>query len=468
MQIYEKSKRKAGSSEYFICKEGNNKYLGIIGIDSKSQKFDGKIIDDDGKRIKLCDLTSRNAALLQKTFPFTKPVRNLDKSTSIGLGDRLGLATPGHIRLVEKYDIFPVFAQQSIRELNLTGRTYADVLSSAVFAVFQEGYEKGYGADGDHLKTAEEVNYALDNDFTMITLDCSEHIVNDLNGLDEKYMGVDVKNKKELEEEYLNAKFILNSGKELEYSEYDLRKAVVMYTKAIEHTCDIYYNVIKKRKADIDFEISIDETLGTTSPQDHFFVARELKKAGIRFTSLAPRFCGEFQKGIDYIGDIDDFKRDFSTHAMIAETLGYKISVHSGSDKFSVFPYVGEYTDKKFHLKTAGTNWLEAIRTISVSDPVLYRDIHRFALANLEKAKKYYHIGAKPERILSLGSLKDNELKILMDLDDSRQAIHITYGLILQDPGLKKRIYEFLGEHEDSYYRSLEKHIGKHLEMLGL
>ena len=104
------------------------------------------------------------------------PVVHKGKKVTIGLGDRLGLASPGHIRTVTDLDVFPVLAQQSIRELNLTGRTYDDVISAAAWAVFQQGYKKGYGADGDHLKTAEEVKMALDIGMTMITLDCSDHI----------------------------------------------------------------------------------------------------------------------------------------------------------------------------------------------------------------------------------------------------------------------------------------------------
>ncbi len=97
----------------------------------------------------------------------------------MGVGDRLGIAGPGHIRVFQEYDVYPVFAQQSIRELNLTQRTYKDVLDSTTFSVFREGYTKGFGADGDHLKKPEEVKMALDLGFTMITLDCSEHMHNE-------------------------------------------------------------------------------------------------------------------------------------------------------------------------------------------------------------------------------------------------------------------------------------------------
>ncbi len=94
-----------------------------------------------------------------------------------------GFSFTRHLRLIKGLDIFPVLAQQSIRELNLTGRTYEDVLDATSVAVFQEGYTAGFGADGDHLKTPVEVQMALDKGFTMITLGCSEYIHNQVTSL---------------------------------------------------------------------------------------------------------------------------------------------------------------------------------------------------------------------------------------------------------------------------------------------
>lgn len=468
MKIYEKSKRIFGAAEYFICREGNKKYLGIHGTDENTEKFCGEISHITGDSIKLCELSEKNAQALRALFPFTRPVRNPGRDISIGLGDRLGLATPGHIRLIKEYDIFPVFAQQSIRELNLTGRTFEGVLAAASFAVFQEGYEAGFGADGDHLKTREEVRYALESGFTMITLDCSEHIRNIEGSLVDKYNAVGKEKRERLEKRYPGKKFMLKSGLSIGFDSEALMNAAVTYLGAIDHIEDIFRNVIGKINPDVDFEISIDETVRTTSPQDHYFVAGELTERGVGFTGLAPKFCGEFQKGIDYIGNIGDFRKEFREHAMIADEFGYRISVHSGSDKLSVYPYISEYTGKRFHVKTAGTNWLEAVRTVAVYDPVLYRDMHRHALRNICEAKKYYHISANTDMIPDVGTLKDSELPGLMDANDSRQLLHITYGLILRDQCLKNRIYGLLFSREDEYCAMLIKHIGRHISALGL
>ncbi len=90
-------------------------------------------------------------------FPFTKPVSLREHKITIGTGDRLGVATPGHIRAVQKFRVRPVLAQQSVRENTQTGRSFKEVVSDAAWAVFQENYQDGYGADGDHLKSLEEI-----------------------------------------------------------------------------------------------------------------------------------------------------------------------------------------------------------------------------------------------------------------------------------------------------------------------
>jgi 5S rRNA maturation endonuclease (ribonuclease M5) len=100
--------------------------------------------------------------------------------------------------------------------------------------------------------------------------------------------------------------------------------------------------------------------------------------------------------------------------------------------------------------------------------------MHKFAVENLEKAKKYYHISADTSRVPDIDSLRDDELPGLMDMEDSRQVLHITYGLILTDRDAKgnsvfrDEIYQTLDSCEEAYYSAVEKHIGRHLKALGI
>jgi hypothetical protein len=203
-------------------------------------------------------------------------------------------------------------------------------------------------------------------------------------------------------------------------------------------------------------------------------VARELTDAGVSFATMAPRFCGEFQKGVDYRGDLAQFEKEIKVHAVIARHFKYKLSIHSGSDKFTVFPSIGKETRRIFHVKTAGTNWLEAMRVAAAADPSLYREIHKYALSAFDEARKYYHVTTDLKKIPDVDKLKDAELPGLFDQDDSRQLIHITYGLILNKKNedgsfaFKDRLYKLWREKEDLYAQALVKLIGRHLQTLGV
>ena len=465
---YEKSINDFESSVVFMAKNADETVIVINKREGKSGAQLGFNGQDLGNGIFCAPLTHENAVVLRKLFPFTSPVRGLRKPKSFGLGDRLGIAAPGHIDLFEKNDVFPIFAQQSIRELNLTNRTYEDVLDAATFAVFREGYKKGFGADGDHLKTEKDVEYALSLGFTMITLDCSEHIKNDITADNAPPLADQYRDK------YLNKSFDIEEGVSLAFNEDELKQCAAIYGDAILFAADIYNRFFSSGKYDADLEISIDETVSTTTPLQHFFVARELLDAGVSFATIAPRFCGEFQKGIDYRGDIAQFDREIKIHAAIARFFKYKLSIHSGSDKFSIFPSVGRETRGLFHVKTAGTNWLEAMRVAALTDPSLYREIHSYAIAAFDEARQYYHVTTDLAKIPDISTVRDEDLAKLFEQDDARQLIHITYGLILgkKNPdgsfAFKDRLYKLWREHEGEYRNALVRHIGRHLELLGI
>lgn len=415
-------------------------------------------------------LDHANTALLRKLFPFCAPQPVLSSVRTVGVGDRLGLATPGHLRVFGRYDALPVLAQQSIRELTLTGRTFADVLDCATRAVFREDFQRGWGADGDHLKTDAEVAYALGEGYTMITLDCSEHIRNDVLSLTPEQVAAEYVPDADLEARYLGRTFRAEEY-DITFGADDFRRTCLIYGKALDHAVAIYKKHVEGKP--VDFEISIDETMTPTTPAQHYFVASELTRRGVKFATVAPRFCGEFQKGVDYIGDLGQFAREMAVHAAIARTFGYKLSIHSGSDKFSVFPVIGRLTRGNFHVKTAGTNWLEAMRVVAKCAPALYREIHAYALDTaFAEARKYYHVTTDLAKIPALDTLADADLEGLFEQNDARQLIHITYGLILTVKNadgtfrFRDRLFRLWREHDDEYAARLEAHIGRHLELL--
>ncbi|MBR3504008.1 MAG: hypothetical protein IKO07_07160 [Clostridia bacterium] len=459
LRIYPNSVDEAQGTICAIAREeGGGKVLLVSGEGAGAFAGEGR----DG--LLRCPLTKENAAALMTLFPYTKPVSHRGRPFTFGLGDRLGLATPGHVRAIAGYGCFPVFAQQSIRELNLTGRTFADVIAAAAFGVFQEGYKGGYGADGDHLKTKDEITYALRSGCSMITLDCSEHIdiraaaLSD-EGIEALYAEIPEDVRRHYEETYLAGPLPVIGA----MSPAELRRIAVVFWRAVNHAVDCYRHIQTIRTIDVDFELSIDETLTITTPAEHFVVANELALNAIRPDSMAPHFSGAFEKGVEYAGNLNDFARDFVAHQRIADHFGYKLSVHSGSDKFSVFSTVGRVTKGHVHVKTAGTNWLEALAVVAERDPALYRKAHKFAIEHRGEAEKYYHVSTNVNEIPNIDLQSDAYLPEYLKIPASRQTLHIAYGLLLAEPWFREPFFALLDAHEEDYYARLVAHIGKHL-----
>ncbi len=437
--------------------------------------------------VKDCPASQANADMLRKVFPYTAPVP-LGLKTSFGMGDRMGIATPGHIRCAKKYKVMPILAQQSIREMDRTGRSPRQVMDDACWAVFQEGYRGGFGADADHLKKPEDIAITAAAGFTFFTVDPSDHLVlaaDDMDAaeLDSRFDALfdsDPRSRSEIIARY-SVPFDIHDAKTSStftfpaFSEDAIKRMAVKHLGAIRHTIKMHGTLVEifGDTSKFDFEISIDETLLPTSPEEHLFIANEYKIAGVQAQSMAPRYVGEFQKGIDYIGDIEKFREDLQYHAVIARAFGpYKLSIHSGSDKFSVFPIFGELTGGLLHEKTAGTSYLEAIRVIARHAPALYREIHAFAFERFETDRASYHVTTNLAAIRPLDSVTDDMLPAYLDEIDARQLIHITYGSVLtvRDNDGKfvfyDRVMDVLDEHEEDYYDLLDRHFSHHCDTL--
>jgi len=184
--------------------------------------------------------------------------------------------------------------------------------------------------------------------------------------------------------------------------------------------------------------------------------------------SVAPRFIGDFEKGIDYKGDLKKFEASLREHFAVAKFCGpYKISVHSGSDKFAVYPIVGRVCGQLLHVKTAGTNYLEALRVVARTDTKLFAEIVEFCRGRFDTDRASYHISATLDGVRALpkyGGTKDEPT--FLDEVTGRQMLHVTFGSVLTNPNFKPRILEILQKHADLHKELLEKHLSKHLSLL--
>jgi hypothetical protein len=351
-------------------------------------------------------------------------------------------------------------------------------MDSTTWGVFQEGFhrEKFFGSDADHLQQLEDIDVTTAAGFTMFTIDPGVHVDNDADRLDtaalvEKYAALDFEtlavSSNDLKSRYVDKQFSLEGGDQVEFDESTFLRAAVKYGNAVAHTVKMYRHLCKVARGKFELEVSVDETESPTSPAEHYFFAAELKRLGVEWVSMAPRFIGRFEKGVDYIGDLDAFRESFARHVAVMRTLGpYKISIHSGSDKFSIYPIAAELTEGMVHLKTAGTSYLEALRAIATIDPPLFRAVLDFARERYETDKATYHVSADVSKVPPGGELKDDELAGLLDDFDARQVLHVTFGSVLTvDDGerFRTQIYAALDQDEEAHYAALEKHLQRHV-----
>lgn len=463
--IYPRSIIEADGTTFALVRSAGTKLLAVQG---KVDRFQGR---KDGGLL-LCPLVPGNAAVLRERLPWLRP-QPLGVSKSAGCGDRLGLATPGHIRAVRSAgEIAPILAQQSMRENDRTGRIPQQVLDDAMWGVFQEGWHEPWGADADHLKTTSDIELCVAAGYTFYTVDPGDHVDNeahtaskDLLDLKAQSLPWDILDESmgALKARYLSSQFEVEDMV-LAFDEVSLARAVAKYGGAIVHTARMYRHLAAKMGSRVfELEVSVDETETPTSPLEHFFVANELRRLGVQWVSLAPRYLGRFEKGVDYIGDLAGFDVELAKHAAIARALGpYKLSIHSGSDKFRVYPIFARHAGGLVHLKTAGTSYLEALRAIAEANPNLFREVLSYALERYEEDSATYHVSADPRKVPQPEVLRSEQLRVVLDQFDGRQVLHVTFGSVLERFG--KSLLTALEENEEVHYRALEAHFGRHFE----
>jgi hypothetical protein len=452
----------------------------MLCVDGDVAGFAGRRYDPSG--VLLCPPTAANAATLRSRVAWLRPVP-LGLRTSAGFGDRLGVATPGHIRAIRRVTggesaVAPIFAQQSVRENTRTGRTPQQVLDDATWGVFQSGWRQPWGADADHLKTPEDAVAFIDAGYTFFTIDPGDH-VDDHVDLDQPELEVKVLSLPwdalettlgELEQRYLPLPFEVD-GEEVSFGRLELWRAAAKYGRAVAHTAAMYRHIQSSMSGrPFELEVSVDETSSPTTVAEHIYIACELRRLGVSWVSLAPRFVGSFEKGVDYIGDVATFTDEFARHAAVARHFGpYKLSLHSGSDKFGIYPIVGRLSQTGrarslgplVHLKTAGTSFLEALRTIAQLDVALFREILDFARSRYETDRATYHVSAEVEKVPAAKDLDDTTLPDLLEQFDARQVLHVTFGSVLDRFG--NRLHSVLSSLEEPYFDNLERHFERHL-----
>jgi len=151
---------------------------------------------------------------------------------------------------------------------------------------------------------------------------------------------------------------------------------------------------------------------------------------------------------------------EFAKHALVTKNFGtYKLSLHSGSDKFSVYPLIAKHWGERIHVKTAGTSYLEALRVLANHEPDLFLKIYSLGCERYEIDRRTYHVSANLEMLP-----KDGDLPSLLNDFHAREVLHVTFGSALAQYGVELKAA--LVEHEAAYYNGLRAHFDKHLCLL--
>ncbi len=464
-----------GATEYALTRVAGQLLLAVLATGSRSvlQDFHGETSDAGKHALLVGPPDAHNAAALRASLDWLKP-RPLGLRTSAGMGDRLGLATPGHVRALRAAgaDIAPIFAQQSIREMTRTGRTPHQVMDDATWGVFSEGWREGMGADADHLKTTDDIDQCLGAGFTLYTVDPGAHVDNraERAGLSElRELAARLPDEVRPPSSGLRGLQFRIEHLSIAFDEPTLLRAAVKYGAAVSHVAAMYRHLEHAGGTrPFELEVSVDETDQPTTHAEHVYIGSELKRLGVKWVSLAPRFVGRFEKGVDYIGSVAAFEADVAGHAAIARHFGpYKLSLHSGSDKFSIYPVVARHTRGLAHIKTAGTSYLEALRVVAATHPDLFCEVYTFARARYETDRASYHVSAELGRAPEPASVSD--WPPLLDQFDAREILHVTFGSVLTAKAadgsfrFRDRLLSLLRRESDAYADGLRKHFVRHL-----
>ena len=293
---------------------------------------------------------------------------------SIGLGDRFSHQGVAQLRAIVKanqsgLDICPVW-NKSNREHIYVHSHPADVRKEADAAVATLGFAGKYFVDADHINLSTVAPFVATADF--FTLDVASFIGKESSPEDVNAFVASCAN-------YIGDLKIPGIGHPLVVTDELLRKIASKFLAATKQAAEIY-TFLKEEKGAENFvtEVSMDEVESPQTPVELLFILKMLADKGVPVQTIAPKFTGRFNKGVDYTGDLDQFAKEFEEDVLVLDycvkefglPAEIKLSVHSGSDKFSIYPIMAAVIlkhDKGLHVKTAGTTWLEEVIGLAVA-----------------------------------------------------------------------------------------------------
>lgn len=314
---------------------------------------------------------------------------------SIGIGDRFGRQGAAQLRALiaarsSGVQLAPVW-NKSHREHTIVGTRPEDVRREADEATRLLGWTAPYFVDADHIGLAQVERFAPASDF--FTIDVADRI-------GERAADRDTAAFVARHARFLGTLEIPGVAAPLQIERETIQRAAAGFLLAAQEAQRVFEKIAEaKGGGDFVTEVSMDETSQPQTPVELLFILAALADLHVPVQTIAPRFTGRFNKGVDYVGDVARFAREFRDDlAVVAFAVdqfalpsNLKLSVHSGSDKFSIYGPMREAMRESgagIHLKTAGTTWLEEIIGLASAggDGLdIAKEIYRAALVRREE-----------------------------------------------------------------------------------
>jgi len=387
---------------------------------------------------------------------------------SFGVGDRFsheGVAQLKGLLKAEKefgVSFVPVW-NKSNREHNIVGTEPTETRKEADAAVKALGYTGQYFVDADHINMPNVDRFIPVSDF--FTIDVADYI-------GQKADEAAVEAFVEANKRFIGEVCIPGIEEPFQITEEQVRAIAGQYLVAVQEAGRIYRHIAEKKGVDnFVTEVSMDEVMEPQTPVEILFILSALAAEKIPAQTFAPKFTGRFNKGVDYRGDIKQFEKEFEEDLLVIDYAvkefglpdNLKLSIHSGSDKFSIYPIMGRLIrkyDKGIHIKTAGTTWLEENIGLAVADPKA-----------LELAKKIYvnALGRMDELTIPYAAVIDVDVNALPSPEEVEKWDAETYARTMrhnpEDPMFNSSFrqlihvsYKIAAELGDEYYPALERH----------
>lgn len=313
---------------------------------------------------------------------------------TFGVGDRFAHQAVAQLRACmmaadRGVEVVPVW-NKSNREHTTIGSHPDGVRAAADAAVKALGWAKPYHVDADHIRLETVDRFLASSDF--YTIDVADNIGRPA---DPAAVRAFVDGHPAL----VGTVEIAGLAAPIRTTRADIERVTAKYLNAVEEAGRIYRHIaIAKGEGTFVSEVSMDETDAPQTPPELLVILAMIAAEGIPVQTVAPKFTGRFNKGVDYVGDVAQFEREFNDdlavigHAVKAFGLpkNLKLSVHSGSDKFSIYPAISKALkrfDAGVHVKTAGTNWLEEVIGLAEAGGdglAMAKDIYAKALAKCD------------------------------------------------------------------------------------